>query len=277
MPIKSPQEIKGLNDPARTKQAAFFFDQHVHPRVFPKGRAWWTILEKSWNGMDTPGACAEYMAGGRDDNGLELTWNAPWFPENKYGKLHSGTFGALRLEWEYVRMRADLNVAWEEYHRAACRVAAQSKWELPVLYEPVDWRIAAALESEPPKSPKIPEAAMAGDPWLIGVHTEPNERLQKLLMLDTYRVQPTEQMVQGVKDVMTMSQSELDHRIGAAIDQALAKAAAAGFKQPKAQRPKAKKQGSAYNAFVSEQMALGKSLAEIGPLWQEKKVFMAGA
>ena len=99
------------------------------------------------------------------------------------------SLGGNRFRIDYTRMRKDYEDANIGYYSRVNAAANASRWEAIPLYAPVPFQIQSArLDNAPigapPKSPKIPEAALAGDRWLIGFSEEPNERLKALLDAD---------------------------------------------------------------------------------------------
>lgn len=155
---------------AQQRGLALFFDQHRSDK-FPDGRPWWCYTERPANGAATPMPVGDLQPHG---------WTAPWLPESKYMNMSMGTLNSNRFRIAYDRMIVDYRQAWDEYYQRAAEEAAATNLPIPEYGEPLTWKLKAII-GRPPKSPKIPEAALAGDRWLLGFTEEPNEQLERLL------------------------------------------------------------------------------------------------
>lgn len=159
-----------------------FFDQHRDTPGWPDGRPWWCYTERPADGAATPMPVGDLIPHG---------WNAPWTPESKYMQLSLGTLSSNRFRINYERMIADYRQAMDEYYQRAAQEAAAFNLPIPDHGEAVTWKLRSIV-GNPPKSAKIPEAALAGDRWLLGFSDEPNEQLQTLLYSDGRTLRPTE-------------------------------------------------------------------------------------
>lgn len=165
-----------------------FFDNHRHPRRFPNGRPWCGEREIAANTelLHEDGFCSpDLMRGeyvetdfGTCDRAATLmsAWNAPWTPLAKYFKFN---YPKKRITFEYDRMLADERDGVRRYYRAASKLGIQLniRVEPGVIPHP---QIVNEL-GEPSRMVKVIEAAMSGDPWLLGFIDEPNPTLAEIL------------------------------------------------------------------------------------------------
>lgn len=169
---------------------ATFYDQHKSVK-FPQGRPWWAVVERSAEGAATPMPVGELQPNG---------WSAPWYPAPSYmtasvGKAVPGSsLQEHRFRIDYTSMTADRQRAMREYYDRAVLEAIGQGWPAPDYGEAITYRLRAIV-GPPPLSPKIPEAAMAEDPWILGFSDQENEELARLL-------------ASGVTDILTAAQSE---------------------------------------------------------------------
>ena len=132
-------------------------------------------------------------------------WEAPWYPEQKYFKYSQGTqILEFRLKIDYRAMLVDYTAATREYYERAVKQAAALKmFPLPTFGGLIPWELEQAV-GPAPKSPKIPEAALSGDLWLLGFSNEENEELARFLQMGTKWVPTPEQSLKGVDDLQAM-------------------------------------------------------------------------
>lgn len=180
MPSKpSHVEINSVGSQSDKRFLATFRDQHKSAR-FPNGRPWWGYLELPSDPAHAPGPCGAIwpgdheLAAQRDWSGQ---WDAPWLPQLKYLELNLRKY---TLYINYPQMISDFKTAMEKHYFRASEVAYEKNWPEPQWLGPIDHNIASVI-GKIPLSHKIPEAAMAGDPWLLGMQEEPNEKLKRLL------------------------------------------------------------------------------------------------
>lgn len=175
---------------ADQRDYAIWYDQHKCAK-FPNGRPWWSVVERPAEGATMPMPVGELQP---------KDWSAPWLPESKYiiASLGKATPGATlqehRFRIDYSAMITDRRAAMKDYYDRAVVEAIGQGWEAPNFGEPISYRLRAIV-GDPPLSPKIPEAAMAEDPWLLGFSSQENEQLARLLDI-------------GHEDILTAAQSE---------------------------------------------------------------------
>ena len=172
------------------RSPGIFFDQHKSPR-HPNGRPWWCWTETPANPKHPRGIVGELVPIVADlDVGGEAVrgWLAPWVPEQKYVVRSLGLLaGSTSFKIDYVSMISDYRQANERYYRLAASTAGAKNWPAPRMYGPVEFQLRAIV-GDPPKSPKLPEAAAAGDPWLLGFDKNVNETLRTILDRETGRM-----------------------------------------------------------------------------------------
>lgn len=164
-----------------------FYDQHRHPK-FPQGRPWTGSREIAANHdlMHEDGfVTADLMMGvyveGEDGNcdraaTLASTWQAPWRPLAKYFRFN---YKRKTIFLDYPRMRKDEDDGLKRYYKAASELGIQLnvRVEPGVMPHPqIVYKLGA-----PSRMIRIAEAAMAGDPWLMGFIDEPNPDLADIL------------------------------------------------------------------------------------------------
>lgn len=221
MPIKTPGQLfapKNARGQDRRVQK-FFRDQHQNPRAgFPLGRPWWAWCETQVDGSDampvgelipnsadmvigTDGLVRLYEGPSKHWNDGDVLpdggtfikgWAAPWVPEPKYVNAAIAGLQGARFRFDYQKMRKEYEDANRNYYDLVNNEVFQKGWDAIPLYGKVPYVVRALKHiGAPPKSPKIPEAAIAGDPWLLGFSDEPNERLEKILATDNGRLAET--------------------------------------------------------------------------------------
>ena len=190
MPPASRQypTLEGWNQNSM-RQVMILFDQH-RSKDFPLGRPWWGYAEDPAQKNQPRGIAGELLPVSADlqvDDVLVKGWDAPWVPEPKYVKLATQTVTAgNRFRFDYERMITDRRTATVAYYTDAARVAAERNLPVPALGAPITFQLRAIVGS-PPKSPKLPEAALAGDPWLLGFSPKVNDALYQILLDDQGR------------------------------------------------------------------------------------------
>ena len=179
-----------------SRKVKIFYDQHRNAQAgFPEGRAWWGYTEKQVDGSDaqpigelSPVSADMTLADGTVIKG----WSAPWVPEPKYVLMAVGGMSGPRFRIDYQRMQRDYEQASRDYYDRANNEAFSKGWPAIPLYGVVPYTIRALRHvGAPPKSPKIPEAAAAGDKWLLGFSREENEALARTLATDNGKLSHT--------------------------------------------------------------------------------------
>ena len=206
------------------------FDQH-RSKDHPDGRPWWTYTEKQVDQTIGPQPIGEPCPVVADliepDGSVIKGWSAPWYPEPKYMVMSISSRQGNRFKIRYDLMRTDYQQAMEEYYKRAVQEAATLNLPMPKFGEPIGYRLRQIV-GEPPKSPKIPEAAMAGDPWLLGFSQEPNDLLRRYLYTGNSVIATPEEI-----DAPTMTPDAIADLISKKVREALQ---AERMRQAKAQK-----------------------------------------
>lgn len=188
MPTKAVDRLQNLKDQASTRWPETVYDQHKSAR-FPRGRPWWGWVEQASNRKDLPAFCSELIPGRSVDEGEDPkaawadSWHAPWYPDQVLS--HRTNFFRLDMKrlaitWLYPAIIAEDRAANDRYWEAAFKISYEKGWAMPDVNAPPPYQIRSLL-LEPPRSPKIAEAAMAGDPWILGHTDQVNEELSAIL------------------------------------------------------------------------------------------------
>ena len=192
---------------ADQRNQAVFYDQHKHKKS-PDGRPWWCFVEKPAEGAAMPMPVGPLIPMGWEEMGIV----APWEPDQKYivrsiGRARQGkTFGNIfefRFEIDYRSMITDFRREMDAYYGRAVKEAAALNLKLPGYGEVLQYQLRQIV-GEAPMSPKIPEAAMAGDEWLLGYDPDENELLARLITMRNAGVETVEQSVKTGDDMATM-------------------------------------------------------------------------
>jgi hypothetical protein len=164
-----------------------FHDQHKSQR-FPVGRPWTGYREYAANPElgHQPGFVTAELTQGNHEDPFGSNWTAPWIPEFNGGRTGFYEFDYLRkrITIRYDHVLGHDVAAWNAYFDAAAKIAAANGWGEIAFGLTPKFQITSVLGT-PPRNPKIAQAAMAGDPWLLGFHDEPNSELAKLLGIST--------------------------------------------------------------------------------------------
>lgn len=230
-PVVGVQSVTSQRD---NRWVETVYDQHKSPR-FPRGRPWWGHLEIPAEKKETPAFCSELQPGDHNDP-FNSSWSAPWLPDQVTQWGGRGYFRLdvkrLSITWLYSAIIADDVAANLRYYQAAAKIAHEKGWPAPALNEPVSFQINSIL-GDPPRSHKIAEAALAGDPWILGYTNQVNEELFSLLQ--GIRV------LNDVRPVVTPEQVlSTDPAIQGLVEKAVAAALAARDEQNRAKMAKAR-------------------------------------
>jgi hypothetical protein len=235
MPSKpSHIEISTVGSQSDKRSLATFRDQHKGPR-FADGRPFWGYLEMPSDPANLPAPIGELHPGDHEaaaNRDWSQQWNAPWMPGPQYMEINLRRFS---IYINYPRMIADFKTAMEDHYRKATEVAYEKNWPEPSFLGPIDHNIRHII-GRAPLSHKIPEAAMAGDPWILGLSDQPNEKLAKLL--DIYTRQSDMWDRADEKASFEMAPQDIDALIARKVEEALA--AASGLKQQGGSKAKPK-------------------------------------
>lgn len=219
------------------------YDQHKS-KLFPNGRPWWGTREFAANQGQRDGFCSVLQPGdNHEDAEWPRVWQAPWMPD-EVSSVHGGsTFEVdlfrMRLTIRYDRIINEDTRASDIYYDAAAKIAFEKSWA-EIQYGSLPPHAVRAIIGNPPRSPRIAQAAQAGDPWLLGLSNEVNEELATLLGLSrkglpAAYLKPVQPIVKP-EEVAGMSGDALKTLIDAAVQAALEKDRAS--RAPKAAAPK---------------------------------------
>lgn len=179
-----------------------FFDDYRHPR-FPNGRPFTGerefksgVSEQSVSAgfLQSDLQCGEYFcenpAQGQTAQERQMTLDSAWvapflLPGGK--KYMSFNYDKKRISWRYTAFIADETAELGKYWLAAAKMAGEGEDFGPERPDKLPFRIRALMGSPRVYLNKIrlAQACMAGDPWIMGAVTTPNEELVKLLGLGT--------------------------------------------------------------------------------------------
>lgn len=151
------------------------FDQHRSTR-FPDGRPFCGSREYAANKGHRDGFVGTDLMHGEWQK-PHTTWSAPWLPEFRYLDINYKT---MRGQWRYDKVAADDTLGLRTYYDGCAVMAAQMGGAEVKPYGIPSYQLCAIF-GMPPRTPKIAQAAMAGDPWLLGADEHPNEELAALL------------------------------------------------------------------------------------------------
>lgn len=221
-----------IGSQADTRYLDTYFDGHIWTRggrLFPNGRPWTGYREFSAEkGRPDGFVTAELMRGEHVENDREATlasaWDAPWAPESRYFEFDHQR---KRIKLRYDKVIGDLTFAQNTYYKAAAKISNQNGWQETGFGQLPRFQITALI-GDPPQSPRIPQAAQAGDPWLLGFDDEANPELARLLGVSSIAdgmfngtIARREAVVQP-STVLSMTADDLEAKIAAAVASALA-------------------------------------------------------
>ena len=175
MPTKPTVSVTSVQDQASQRYLDTFHDQHK-TRRFPIGRPWWGYREYAANRASENGFVGADLNRGSHEDPTQ-TWNAPLIPEARFFDFN---YRRSMIVIRYDQMLAHDTGYYNAYYEAANRLAMEKSWAALDLGALPPYPIRAVL-GDPPRSPKIAQAFMAGDRWLIGDSEEVNEELAHLL------------------------------------------------------------------------------------------------
>lgn len=199
---------KSINDQASHRYPDTFTDQHKSRR-FPEGRPWWGWRE--WAAMkgELDGFVgSDLMRGSHEDP--SQSWTAPWIPERQFFDFN---YRKSAIVINYRRMLTHDAHYWNAYYDAANKIAYEKSWD-EVTEGSLPRPGIRAVIGEPPRSPRVAQAALAGDRWLLGDEDEKNvnEELARLLGLSKHGIRFQREPIIGVttpEAVLQLTASEL--------------------------------------------------------------------
>lgn len=190
MPTKPQTSVTTVGSQRDNRFLANSYDQHKHPVKAIEGRPWHGYREHNANKGHTPGFCSPLSPGRHVEEGEDpraawaTVWHAPWMPEERFFE-----FNFLRgtHKIRYDQMIGVDKKFYDDYFDAAAKVAYEKNYS-EVIYGAIPAHGITAIIGPPPRSPKIAEAAQAGDPWLLGFSEEVNTELAKLLGMSKHGI-----------------------------------------------------------------------------------------
>lgn len=191
-------------DQSATRGVGIWFDQHKSStyvnakgeRIFENGRPYYSVIE-----LKTRQPVGPVMP---------LGWSAPFYAPQQYILQSIGKVASVgssltegipmnvtsdRFRIDYTAMKRDDTEATMAHWRLAVNEAASRDWPVPQMGAPMDRRLLAIV-GPAPRSPKIADALLSGDPWILGqlmptvdpktgeLRVEENEALARLLRLN---------------------------------------------------------------------------------------------
>lgn len=243
LPTKPGSSPTIVGTQSANRYADTFFDQHRYsgdPR-FTRGRPWCGSRERAANrgypegflGDLQPG---EYIATGPDNAlfvatqtredrlaSFRTAWDAPWMPKIPYFEFQ---WRAKRISIRYDRMKADFIRSRQQYYRAANRTAAQLGRRGVNFGEIPDMAVTDLVGFfDTREDPRIVDAAVSGDQWLLFGVGDVNVELAKLLQSWTdavgYVSIPTAQPVVADPVLIDKIATALPQDLGAIIAAAI--------------------------------------------------------
>lgn len=205
MALKVTKQQAGWSQ-AKQRDLAIFYDQHHHPVKCPNGRPWWAIVERPAEGAAMPMPVGPLMPMDWESLGIF----APWEPEQKYiirtlGRAKPGaTMNEHRFSIDYQQMVTDYTADQRAYYERAVKEAAALHMNpLPRYGDVLPYELRVII-GEPGKSPKIPQAAMTDDQWIIGFDREENTELARLLKMGHTDLATVEQSMAAQDDTASL-------------------------------------------------------------------------
>lgn len=155
----------------------FWFDQHRDPQyrnadgvaIFEQGRPYWSFVERPANGVAAPMPVGEV---------IPMGWVAPFYAPQSYltrsigrvqanGSWLKGAGSTSFFRIDYAQMLKDDKEATEAYYQLAVQEAVRQNMPIPQPGVALPPQLRAIV-GPPPRSPKIAEACIAGDKWILG-------------------------------------------------------------------------------------------------------------
>lgn len=214
MPIKTEGTVSTTGSQRDNRYEDSFTDQHRSDR-FPEGRPWNGPREYAANKGDPDGFCAPLNPGTHTD--ISTKWTAPWFPEQGFFRFN---YKRARITIDYPAMLAHDVFYSDQYYSAAAVISYEKGWEPTTEGSLPQFTIRKVL-GEPPRSPKVAQAAMAGDQWLLGFSLEPNAMLATLIGMTKGSLGEAYQPPLTPAQVLESSSAEIKALINQAVAQAL--------------------------------------------------------
>lgn len=176
MPVRIHHIAEGWSQ-HKQRALAFYYDQHRSDKfrnaegepIHQIGRPYWAWVERPADGAAQPMPVGPIAPAG---------WQAPWYAPEKYVVRSIGlvtadgawTNSAIRTNHfriDYGAMAHEATEATKAYYERAVREAAAQKMTLPKYGQPLPFELEIIV-GRAPVSPKLPEAASAGNDWILG-------------------------------------------------------------------------------------------------------------
>ena len=215
MPTKTIGAVSTTGSQRDNRYEDTFTDQHRSER-FHDGRPWNGPREYAANRGDPDGFCSLLSPGTHLD--ISTKWQAPWFPEQRFFKYN---YKRAKITIDYAAMLAHDVFYSDQYYSAAAVISYEKGWEPTTEGSLPQFTIRKVL-GEPPRSPKIAQAAMAGDQWLLGFSLEPNTLLSTLIGLTKTGLGEAYTPPLTPAQVLEASSTDVKAMIAQAVAQALA-------------------------------------------------------
>lgn len=188
MPTKPQTGVMSVGSQRDNRYLDTFYDQHRFTPRFPEGRPFHGYREFAANKPDRDGFIGGMLSQGRHAEPGEdpraawaTVWTAPWLPEYK-ASYWDFNYARSKITLRYDAVYNDDKKALDQFYQAAAKLAGANGWGAVSYGVTPSYQVTAVL-GDPPRSPKIAQAAQAGDPWLLGFSEEVNEELSLLLGL----------------------------------------------------------------------------------------------
>lgn len=228
----SPQKpVVGITSVGSQRDNRFLdtvYDQHKSSR-FANGRPFWGTREHPAEKGKLAGFC-DLLSPGDHNDPDGSNWSAPWLPE-QIGSVAGGNVYEFQYQRNRVTIRYDKIIgtdtqALTRYYDASAKITYEKGWPL-VEYGKLPPHAVVAIIGTPPRSPKIAQAAQAGDPWILGYTDEVNEELAELLGLSRRGfIRPESSLsapaLTTPERVLSVTPGELQQMIAEGIQTALA-------------------------------------------------------
>lgn len=227
-----PSDRDGLvtGGQAKRRYQDTFFDIHQSSR-FPRGRPWTGPRELASMPHDRhpDPFCGGDLQQGEyvvDDYGnvdraatFRSTWQAPWVPLKRYFVF---VYERKLIRFNYRQFRLDEERGLNDYFRGAAKLGVGLNIRVEKGQVP-HFQITELL-GMPSRMLEIADAALAGDPWLLGHIDEPNPKLAEILGLSVdglpLPAQPAPPL--SVEQVLQAPQESLDELVARKVAEVLA-------------------------------------------------------
>lgn len=233
----TPNNVRSSGSQRDNRYPDTFRDQHKH-RLFPMGRPWTGQRERAANQGDSDGFTGTDLQPGDHLDPFNTTWHAPFMPSVEYFKFD---YQYKTIYIMYDKLFGHDVAAYDNYYAAAAAIAHNQDKD-PVEYGAIPRGHILSAIGNPPRSPKVAEALMANDPWLLGFTKDVNEELALALGLTRSGYRLHKERSQWEKRVEPMATPEevltfTPDRLKELMEQVASQAAAAAIAAEKAKTP----------------------------------------